>query len=639
MPAAPKSPVSKKPGAPKAKGAVRAKSGCYTCRIRRKKCDERQNEDGNCDTCVRLRLQCLGFGAKRPDWLRESRNVSEMRDKIKGFLAAQGMIKGHSGTGPRGADPVPILRLDEDTTPSSSESPPTPTLSLSPSEAPRPLQHESAIREQRQWLVSTDYPHSLHPLRGNSPFDGSSHSSHHDMYSNSYNSPSLVPWNTTPRSPALTSSFGATYTADFPDDLYQIPMDDEEIMPLPFNFYTGGLKPGGGHDQLVNYYLSQVMNLQYLLADSDHVHTIIFPSVTNPGASQNAARLLASIHHQRASCRSDNFIALQDSDTKYQYEELLQVLQKPQYSEDDALAAISMISSILFDGGHGQWQAWLNLSYLYAKSVFRDNDPRDTLQHCKPTTRFIIKTAIWFDVLAAITTQQSPRFLHYIRQLYSPEASGILDPSVPPSPELSMMSVMGCENRIVWVLAEASELSVWKRDQIRRGSLSVPELVQRANDLDKPHLNQTASQLGYQPSPTDVKRELSSNIFRSATRVYLRTIVSGDYPHVPEIMEAIEETMSFVRRPQSPGVHSSVVRSTVFAFFICGALTDDPLLRNEVYSNLSLANEDVSTSTVGNSSPIRKLLLQRIWHSRSKIHRNTPVPWRKVLCEANMLLV
>ncbi|KAF9647997.1 hypothetical protein BDM02DRAFT_2463820 [Thelephora ganbajun] len=28
--------ITKKPGAPKAKGAVRAKSGCYTCRIRRK---------------------------------------------------------------------------------------------------------------------------------------------------------------------------------------------------------------------------------------------------------------------------------------------------------------------------------------------------------------------------------------------------------------------------------------------------------------------------------------------------------------------------------------------------------------------------------------------------------------------------
>ena len=36
MPPAPKSPQAKRAGAPKAKGAVRAKSGCYTCRIRRK---------------------------------------------------------------------------------------------------------------------------------------------------------------------------------------------------------------------------------------------------------------------------------------------------------------------------------------------------------------------------------------------------------------------------------------------------------------------------------------------------------------------------------------------------------------------------------------------------------------------------
>ena len=34
------------------------------------KCDEQPNEDGACQTCVRLRLQCLGFGAKRPDWMR-----------------------------------------------------------------------------------------------------------------------------------------------------------------------------------------------------------------------------------------------------------------------------------------------------------------------------------------------------------------------------------------------------------------------------------------------------------------------------------------------------------------------------------------------------------------------------------------
>jgi len=98
----------------KPKGAVRAKSGCYTCRIRRKKCDEKRiGDEGPCETCFRLKLECLGFGAKRPDWLRESSRVSAIRDKIKAHLAAQGMIKGHSGSGSRSAVQEDFLRLSE----------------------------------------------------------------------------------------------------------------------------------------------------------------------------------------------------------------------------------------------------------------------------------------------------------------------------------------------------------------------------------------------------------------------------------------------------------------------------------------------------------------------------------------------
>ncbi|KAL5504703.1 hypothetical protein ACEPAH_7366 [Sanghuangporus vaninii] len=73
-----------------------SKSGCYTCRIRRKKCDEKITADGSCSTCERLRLQCLGFGVKCPDWMREEGSVQEAREKIKVFLAANGMIKSTS---------------------------------------------------------------------------------------------------------------------------------------------------------------------------------------------------------------------------------------------------------------------------------------------------------------------------------------------------------------------------------------------------------------------------------------------------------------------------------------------------------------------------------------------------------------
>ncbi|KAJ7168478.1 fungal-specific transcription factor domain-containing protein [Mycena filopes] len=660
MPAAPKSPQtqSRKPGAPKAKGAVRAKSGCYTCRIRRKKCDEHQNQDGHCETCVRLRLQCLGFGAKRPDWLRESRNVSEMRDKIKGFLAAQGMIKGHSGSGPRGSDPEsPFLRLDEDTTPSSSESPPTPTLTLSPSEPPRSLQpHQSAIREERTSWIGVEYPHSLHTthLRAASPFDheGSSHSSHADMplYPTSYNSPnSIVPWNfhsvqhaQPERRPQNSSSFSPLYHPNYDDEMYYDTILEDEVTPTTtYSLYLG---PATVSDDLVTYYLGGVMNLQYLLADSASIRNIMFPSVTTPGPSRDAARLLAAIHYQRTAYCSETFRALQDQGTKDHYDEVLKVLKNPQRTEGDALAAISVISSFLFDGGIGDWEKWLPVSYDYVRSIFGASDPRDTLQTCPETTRFIIKAAIWFDVLAAITTQRAPRFLGFVRKLYSPKASMVYDPALPPSPELSMMSVMGCENHIVWVLAEASALALWKRDQLARGRLSIPDLVARASDLEAyltspsvlpPSSAATAYSDAAGPD-IDVARTLASNIFRTATRVYLRSIVSGDFPHVPEISEAIDETMGYVRRAAAataPNTSKVVVRSTVFAFFICGALTDNPHLRQEVSDTLKLPG-----STVGNSARIRALL-DGIWAGRSRNALDMPVRWRDVLQDANMLLV
>ncbi|KAF7336813.1 hypothetical protein MVEN_02117100 [Mycena venus] len=644
MPAAPKSPQSKKPGAPKAKGAVRAKSGCYTCRIRRKKCDEHQNQDGHCETCVRLRLQCLGFGAKRPEWLRESRNVSEMRDKIKGFLAAQGMIKGHSGAAARGTEQVPFLRLEEDSTPSSSESPPhahavaLPQRALTTTPAtrvrhPRPARLDWRLRLLLAWPAQPPTCVASRLLKAR-PIALTPTWMNRNPPSRLIEPAPRIQSQAVERFPAMSSSFSSTYTANFDDqDLYYLPIDDDisstGVPMAAFNFYFTPAKPGGQMDELVTHYVGNVMDARLKM----------------PRAS------LAAIHAQRATHRSHSFFALQDKDTKHKYNELLQVLQRRgSHTEDDALAAISIISSFLFDGGSGAWREWLDVSYQYACSVFKNRHPREILQNCGETTRFIIKAAIWFDVLAAITTQESPRFLHYIRELYSPETSGIYDPS---SPELSMMAVMGCENHIVWALAEASELSVWKREQQARGRLSVPDLVARASNLDKTYLQATPSSPTLPPygttadansnvkTETDIARELSSNIFRSATRVYIRSIVSGDFPHVPEIVEGIDETMGYVRAAtaQTQKIYSSVVRSTVFAFFICGALTDNVRVRLEVNENLTLSGEDPSMSTVGNSASIRKLL-EGIWHERrAKNSAQTSVRWREVLRDYNLLLV
>lgn len=68
----------------------------------------------------------------------ENRNVVDLRDKIKTFLASQGMIKGHSGSAPRAAEQEPqILSLSADYV-SPSNSPQTPTLSIPSANEERP---------------------------------------------------------------------------------------------------------------------------------------------------------------------------------------------------------------------------------------------------------------------------------------------------------------------------------------------------------------------------------------------------------------------------------------------------------------------------------------------------------------------
>ncbi|KAK1231704.1 hypothetical protein PQX77_005190 [Marasmius sp. AFHP31] len=168
MPAAPKSPSSASATrkAPKAKGA---------------KCDEKPDDQGRCETCVRLRLQCLGFGAKRPDWLRESQNVTDLRDKIKTFLASQGMIKGHSGPSQRTQshpeepqEERATLKLASEGYPSSaSESPPANLLVLS-SSAEENIRHAqvSNVRSEDGWSGApfpTSSMHENHPVLHHSP--------------------------------------------------------------------------------------------------------------------------------------------------------------------------------------------------------------------------------------------------------------------------------------------------------------------------------------------------------------------------------------------------------------------------------------------------------------------------------------
>ncbi|WVQ87096.1 hypothetical protein IAS59_000817 [Cryptococcus gattii] len=70
---------------------VRGKSGCITCRLRKKRCDEAKPI---CATCSRLGIECMGYGVKRPKWLREKDNAQKAKEYIKATVMKRSMAKG-----------------------------------------------------------------------------------------------------------------------------------------------------------------------------------------------------------------------------------------------------------------------------------------------------------------------------------------------------------------------------------------------------------------------------------------------------------------------------------------------------------------------------------------------------------------
>ncbi|EMD33987.1 hypothetical protein CERSUDRAFT_86754 [Gelatoporia subvermispora B] len=440
-----------------------------------------------------------------------------------------------------------------------------------------------------------------------------------------------------PPNPAVESSFSPLYSTNYADEPEDSTPPTGPLIPASVNGYE--MIPMIPYEQtdLVHHYLSQVLPIQYLLADSS-IYNFMFKLLQTSPSARDAACTLSALHMQcvRLPSRSNN-------------NELVTIFRRVQeslstrrsYTEGDAMAGLHLVSSFLFSGGRGSWATYLNIASQYVDSMLnnpRFYGPEDVLKNCSESTRFIIKTTMWFDVLASVTTLQIPRFLETYRLLFGRNTAYIDDP-VSTAPEFSMLPVMGCENHIVLAIAEISNLAHWKESQKRRGCLSVPQLVERGIDIEQKYL--LPVQNAYPPPEAQgpmtaadaevaARRRLTNDIFRASARVYLHTVLSGDYPLCPEIVSGVTETIDALRRVPThlPSVSRGVVRSVVFAICICGCLTDDHRQRSFLLKLLETQQGD----SVGNLSEVRALM-EQVWARRDS-GQDRPVNWRDVMRES-----
>jgi hypothetical protein len=391
-----------------------------------------------------------------------------------------------------------------------------------------------------------------------------------------------------------------------------------------------------GEDYLVQHYMNTVLEKQYLLSDQKAVREFIRGFLITSRNTRETVCLLAAIHRHALGIMNDKK-DIDERDMQIQHRLIHdgQVTSHP--SAGDAMAGLIAVSNVLFLGGSGPWLDFLQLPITFSQGVLHrhPHGPKEALIHCDANLRFIIKTSMWFDVLASVSRLQIPQFLNEYRQIFGRNSAYIESPISMASPreELSMMSVMGCESHIVWAMAEISNLDVWKFHEMRRGQLSMPDLVARGKEIEI-HLMPGPSKDRQIVDELDRQRHFTSEMFRASSLIYLHTVISGSYPHCPDIRRGVQDTVDILREiPLRCKTSRNVVRSVVFCIFIAGCLTDD--LGHREYFQGRLSEQE--NERVGNCEKV-KHVMQSVWEQGGD-KRTEPVPWQEALQKVSMLLV
>jgi len=430
------------------------------------------------------------------------------------------------------------------------------------------------------------------------------------------------------RSYNVPENHWGTYDAD--PEIPEIPEIPGQEMVLIPSYYS----PPQDHDSLAGYYTKHVLSLQYLLADNDIRQMMSSTADSGDRVVSTAVSLLSAIYKSRKFREGNDTI-------KPQYGQLTRMFKEtPSITVDHAIAALHTISSFLFDGGGGKWEPWLRIACTFAdgylqRPAYSIHD--HIANFCDDSIGcFILRTAMWFDVIASVTLFRPPHFLLQYRNLFDPDRA-FGDPWLSYDPRMSMMSVMGCDNRVVWAMGEISYLACWKAEQERKGCLSMPELVEQGIAIERKLLNPLGPEALHARDELRLQQRLSADIFRASTRLYLHSVISGDFPYVPEIMKSVKEIIDHLGRARQHfrGTSRSVVRSVVFSIFICGCLTDDVSLRRFLIDTLmEQANEPV-----GNCTEVKRLM-EKVWANRGEMpDPSRPVPWREELKRSGLLLV
>ncbi|KZO98765.1 hypothetical protein CALVIDRAFT_534840 [Calocera viscosa TUFC12733] len=656
----------------RSEAVAREKTGCWSCRIRRKKCHGKEPGTDVCSDCLRLGIECLGWGEKRPEWLKKS--VEVKREQIKMDLLARNMIKGQRKSGlssPR--DTMDDSESPPPSVPAAYGGPgspytqrglngsyhgavyPTPPSTLYGSmnggaplphpngmvlshgprmESPEPMHSLSSESSSTTAVDKTSpglpmlaypnqyFPHVHIPGSGATTYDRVHLEAAAAGTAGLRSTPSAMDWGHR-QADKLLSNFGEQSEDDSAMEEISLAKSEPVESTLATYKSLGTTKLDEEQWRWLTHYDKEVLPMQFLLHGQETRQLML--NVALASESPSAMLCLAAVHHYQL---HPNYTPT--ARDKY-WVSAVTSLSEGVRSPQDALTALHLVSVSLFSGCQPEWAPFVNMARNWCQSAFPGNDGnafRRALVSADALTKFVSKTTLWMDIFGAISTQTVPRFLPWYRSLMKPKAAGV------EADAIDMDKLMGCDNEVMLAFAEIAALDAWKLEQPTSWSNFL--LVDMATRISKELLDSARPLVPPRPvtgARDDlVTRKQMSAVFRASAKVYLHTVVSGYRPAVPEIQLAVSETIACLKAINSTE-KKPYDRSLVLPLFIAGVMTDDLAQRKFIEGRLS----SIKDLSVGNCAQVLALM-RRVWQKRADAS-GAEVSWRDTMKEMNMSLL
>lgn len=617
-------------------------AGCWTCRLRHKKCDESLPV---CGGCVALEISCYYDGSK-PEWMDNGQRQREMAQRLKAEVKrsanrrrgrrliqsiAQNMGDVESGTLSQldHFSPFPLSQTALDTRPSTSAT-----------------ESKTATNNSRTDSISQERPRDS-PLPSTSTAVSNGSSTALDLPANSAGQD--IPDFSTALDVQLSSlsfqnelelSFVMTYL--------------DYVFPVLFPFYKPTLLEGGRSWLLVVAMKNK--GLYHTIIGLTLYFFSVVPIAPGPAHQSCTSKTWEELQKQANLAVKMVQRGLQDLgrpgvhgdllESTYLLESIVQLLNfeviiAPKENWQIHLdAALALFEQIFRYHGTGQSS---NISAILDQMGHRSfvvAAPSNPLLWNADQAAFRFFSAILLvdDIISSTSLEHSPKLREYYPDL--------LTNDLKPDQEvrLQLEDFIGCQTWALLLVSEIAALDAWKKDMKKSGMLSTVQLVQRSGVIER-DLHDGLARLGASDSrqqrspkpirPVDVFAECMlcnhqpgaqdgctplTRIWAHAARTYLLIVVSGWQPANPEVRNSVARTIELFTELASP----CWLRTLAWPFCVTGCMAEEgqELVFREMISSMG------ALQTFG---AMREALsiMENVWCHRAQIDADS---WDLAAC-------